>query len=161
MLVAIDGSSGSKRAVDHSVQVARATGWELVLLHVLEEEEVAREFMGKVKMQRLAEPEARSYLQMKLRSIIKKSAPEIWISGIKYSTVIEVGDAKEKIVTIGRRMGVELIVLGFEGLNGVQRVRALGSLSRALIEKSKVPILVVPQEAAPVSTLMPEESIPA
>ncbi len=117
--------------------------------------------MGKVKMQRLAEPEARSYLQMKLRSIIKKSAPEIWISGVRYSTVIEVGDPKEKIVTIGRRMGVELIVLGFEGLNGVQRVRALGSLSRALIEKSKVPILVVPQEAAPVSTLMPEESIPA
>lgn len=118
--------------------------------------------MGKVKMQRLAEPEARSYLQMKLRSIIKKSAPEIWISGIKYSTVIEVGDPKEKIVTIGRRMGVELIVLGFEGLNGVQRVRALGSLSRALIEKSKVPVLVVPQEAASAPrSVRPEESIPA
>ncbi len=117
--------------------------------------------MGKVKMQRLAEPEARSYLQMKLRSIIKKSAPEIWISGIKYSTVIEVGDPKEKIVTIGRRMGVELIVLGFEGLNGVQRVRALGSLSRALIEKSKVPVLVVPQEAASAPRSVRPESIPA
>ncbi len=90
-----------------------------------------------------------------------KSAPEIWISGIRYSTVIEVGDAKEKILTIGRLMGVELIVLGFVGLNGVRKVRALGSLSRALIEQSKVPVLVVPQAASIPRSLRPEESIPA
>jgi len=34
-----------------------ATGWELVLIHVLEEEDAARDFMENVKMQRLAEPE--------------------------------------------------------------------------------------------------------
>ncbi len=131
-----------------------------MLLYVLEEE-AAREFVGNVKMQRLTEPEGRSYLQMTLRSIIKKSAPEIWISGIRYSTVIEIGDAKEKILTIGRLMGVELIVLGFVALNGVRKVRALGSLSRALIEQSKVPVLVVPQAASIPRSLRPEESIPA
>ncbi len=83
------------------------------------------------------------------------------ISGVRYSSVIEVGDAKEKILTIERLMGVELIVLGFVGLNGVRKVRALGSLSRALIEQSKVPVLVVPQEAAPARSVRPEKSIPA
>lgn len=153
---------GSRKAVDYSIQIARATGWELVLLHVLEEEKAAQEFMENVKMQRLAEPESRSYLQMKLRTIIKKSAPEIWISGVRYSTVIEVGDAREKILTIGRRMGVAMIVLGFVGLNGVRKVTALGSLSRALIERCKVPVLVVPQEAASAPrAVRREESIPA
>ena len=101
VLVGVDGSLGSRRAVDYSIQIARATGWEVVLLHVLGEV-AAREFMENVNVQRLTEPEGRSYLQMKLRSIIKKSAPEIWISGIKYSAVIEVGDAKENILIVGR-----------------------------------------------------------
>lgn len=162
VLVGVDGSLGSRRAVDYSIQIARATGWEVVLLHVLEEEKTAREFMENVKVQRLAEPEGRSYLQMKLRLIIKESAPEIWISGIRYSTVIEIGDAREKILIVGRRMGVAMIVLGFAGLKGVQRIRALGSLSRALIERSKVPVLVVPEVAASAPRpVRPEEGIPA
>ena len=44
-----------------------------------------------------------------------------------------VEDAKEKILTVGRRMGVEFRVLGFSGLNGVQRIRA-GSLSIKSLE---------------------------
>ena len=38
---------------------------------------------------------------------------------------------------------MDLIVLGNVGLSGVSKVKALGSVSRAVVEKSVCPVLVV------------------
>ena len=110
-------------------------------MHVLEPGVALREFRESVRTQRLAESADKLYLESKLKHIITESAPEIWISGVRYSTVIEVGDVEEKILAVAKQIGVQMIVLGFVGLKGVRKVRALGSMSKDLIERSEIPMV--------------------
>ena len=54
------------------------------------------------------------------------------------------GNPSAKIVEVAKKLGVDIILLGFVGLKGVQRVKALGSVSRAVSEHSNVPVTIVP-----------------
>lgn len=143
----MDGSEASASAVRFSTKVAKATGWELVLVHILDEERATKELGQNVNRQRLAEPADRSYLELKLEEIVKLSAPEIWMSGVRYSTRIEVGDPTEKVIEVAKRVRAEMIVMGFVGHHGASRIRALGSVARAVAESSEIPVVVVPEKS--------------
>lgn len=145
VLVGIDGSEASRAATEYAMKLVKASGWELLLLHVMEEGKAIQELGERAKTERLAEPVDQTYLDSKLGPILKQTAPEIWLKGIKYSTKMEIGDPSTKILQAAKASQAEMIVVGFVGLRGVQRIRALGSVSRALLENSSIPVLVVPQ----------------
>lgn len=55
-----------------------------------------------------------------------------------------VGDPAHEIVTLAKRIKADVIVIGFEALRGLGKLRALGSTSRAVMENAPCPVLVVP-----------------
>ena len=143
-MVAVDGSKASVEAVKFAVRLAKENWRELIILHVVEEDKAVHELEENVRSQRLAEPADQAYIRLKLEGVLNELAGTI--GSVRYSTIIEVGDPKEKILEVANRLGVEIIVLGFVGQKGVGKVRTLGSVSRAIAEKSTIPILLVPEE---------------
>jgi nucleotide-binding universal stress UspA family protein len=49
----------------------------------------------------------------------------------------------ERIVKFSTEQQVDLIVVGNVGLGGISKIKAIGSVSRNLVEKSKRPVLVI------------------
>ena len=63
---------------------------------------------------------------------------------IKTQVVVSNGlSVSDIIIDFANKEKADLIVLGNVGLSGMSKVKALGSVSRAIIEKSVCPVLVV------------------
>ena len=133
ILVPLDGSKNSFRGLDYAIYLARQsratiTGiivipyypTTLLLTPVLYERELtkaAKEFMVKAK---------------------KRSAQ----NGIVFNEKITDGHAVDKILDFAREKRFDLIVIGARGFGSVKGI-FLGSISNAVVHKSKIPVLVV------------------
>ena len=63
---------------------------------------------------------------------------------IKTEVVVGNGlSISDTIIDFANKEKIDLIVLGNVGLSGMSKVKALGSVSRAIIEKSVCPVLIV------------------
>jgi nucleotide-binding universal stress UspA family protein len=64
---------------------------------------------------------------------------------IKTQVVVSKGlsSIADAIIDFANKEKADLIVLGNVGLSGMSKVKALGSVSRAIVEKSIYPVLVV------------------
>lgn len=127
ILVAVDGSQSSVEAVRVAARIARENWKELIVLHVLES-------VGSIEKAHIELEES------------FKSAAAFELNGIRYRTIVETGDPKKKVLDVSELMDAEIIVIGFVGLKGVGKFKALGDVARAIIEESRIPVLVVPQE---------------
>jgi len=162
ILVPIDGSKPADKALDHatnlvkSISVSSDSKTELTILYVIPDlpvplgfEKPMRSFKtGKVisfsdfikemhESMRLSGEKMLSERKKKYESNTNNvtiRAEVIVGHGLSISnTIIEFAD-KEKI---------DLIVIGNIGLSGISKVKALGSVSRAIAERSVCPVLVV------------------
>ena len=138
ILVAVDGSQASVEAVKVAARIARENWKELILLNVIE---------GKLEQKNTVEtggdPVAKAHVQ--LEQFFKSSAA-FELNGVRYRTIVETGDIKTKVLEVAEIMGVEMIVIGFIGLKGIGKFKALGDVARLIVEESTIPVLVVPQQ---------------
>lgn len=145
ILVAIDGSDASLKATDFALALAKNNESEVVFLHVVDPAEATKGLEKHVKpTPALPEPADKVYLRTVLVELMKKYEPRIARSNARHSEQIVVGKPSAEIVQVAKKLGVDMIVLGFVGLKGIQRVRALDSVSRAVSEHSNVPVTIVP-----------------
>lgn len=144
ILVAINETS--KEVVEYAIGIAKSTGWDLILLHVVEKQLASRQLEEIVRVEGRDEWVGKAYLTTRLDNILKVSAPDIWTSGVRYSTDIAVGDPTKKILEVARTLGASMIIAGFVNLKWVERVKAFGSISRKLVENSEIPVLLVPKQ---------------
>jgi nucleotide-binding universal stress UspA family protein len=160
VLVPIDGSKPADKALDHATDLVKSISvsskTELTILYVIPDlpvplgfEKPMRSFKtGKVisfsdfikvmhESMRLSGEKMLSERKKKYESNTNNvtiRAEVIVGHGLSISnTIIEFAD-KEKI---------DLIVIGNIGLSGISKVKALGSVSRAIAERSVCPVLVV------------------
>jgi nucleotide-binding universal stress UspA family protein len=160
VLVPIDGSKPADKALDHATDLVKSISvsskTELTILYVIPDlpvplgfEKPMRSFKtGKVisfsdfikemhESMRLSGEKMLSERKKKYESNnnnVTIRAEVIVGHGLSISnTIIEFAD-KEKI---------DLIVIGNIGLSGISKVKALGSVSRAIAERSVCPVLVV------------------
>jgi len=138
ILVAVDGSQASVEAVKVAARIARENWKELILLNVIE---------GKLEQKNTVktggDPVAKAYV--KLEQFFKSSAA-FELNGVRYRTIVETGDVKTTVLEVAEIMGAEMIVIGFIGLKGVGKFKALGDVGRVIVEESTIPVLVVPQQ---------------
>ena len=151
ILVAINETSNE--VVQYAIGMAKSTGWDLILLHVVEKQLASKQLEERVRVDGLDEWMGKAYLNTRLDNIVKVSAPGIWTGGVKYSTKIEVGDPTKKILEVARDLEATMIIVGFFNLKGVERVKAFGSVSRNLVESSEIPVLLVPKQREPINLI--------
>jgi len=142
ILVAVDGSQASLCAVRHALQLLREGLRADILLAAVQEPTYVYEMVlppsadvlerlgGAVGARALAEAEA----------LLAQA-------GVAYTREIASGEAAPTLVEIAERHGCAKIVMGARGL-GPMRGALLGSVSQSVLQKAKVPVTIVKDDAA-------------
>ena len=140
ILVALDGSDGSKRALSAAVAHAKLTSSDLVLAYVIDWSPYSFH-----TPQELEERHKRreSEIQRANDSILTPEKENLKAEGINVETVVHHGKIAETLLELGDQHGISQIYIG---RRGESRVHAMifGSVSAALVQTASVPVTVVP-----------------
>jgi nucleotide-binding universal stress UspA family protein len=140
ILVPLDGSKRSERAIPVAARIARAANGTVILVQVTE---LPSNFFteGKYPSQMYSEDlieEGKALAANYLDNVSKQ--PEL--VGLKTETRVEYGDAAQSILAAVEPLEVDLIVMCSHGYTGFKRW-ALGSVAHKIIPHSSVPVLVL------------------
>jgi nucleotide-binding universal stress UspA family protein len=134
ILVAIDGSPAAMTALEEAIDLARSDGARLTLISV-----------AAPPRWRYSGPPYVPYptehdLEREARDVVER-AEALVPADLSVCTVVRAGDPVAAIVARAEAGGHDLVVVGSRGL-GPLRSLVLGSVSRAVIARSPVPVLV-------------------
>lgn len=121
LLVPIDGSKNSVRALDFAIELAEILEGSITLIHVLErtyeDEVIASKRMLRLMKERVAKK------NVKVSAICRKGVP--W----------------EQIVREAKG-GYHMVIVGSMGHSGIKRI-LLGSVAEAVARESPIPVTIV------------------
>jgi nucleotide-binding universal stress UspA family protein len=136
ILVPVDGSDNSFRALEQAIFLAKGTGASLTAMHVIENPPTVYVESQKLLNELLANYRAES---AKVLDRCKQVAEK---SGVQIETVIAEGDPASSIVGYAHKEGFDQIVIGSRGL-GKFKEMVLGSVSNKVLHHAKVSVLIV------------------
>jgi len=146
ILVPIDGSKYSKKAVDKAIEIANEKKTTIYLLMIISTDYVLPpgSLLGLVS-------QPTSMVRQKLIKSAKKNAAKILSAqvskcqkaGINAKYIVETGNASEKILMFSKKKKISLIVIGAKGLHGIEKLNVLGSTSRKISELATCPVLII------------------
>lgn len=135
ILVAVDGSEGSRRALEAAVGLVQAMGAELTVLEVIEDfgplpghYDAPPE--GKVRVPWLAEKRFEF-----VRSVLENEE-------LEWNRRVEEGYPAEVLCNVAEEEGTDLIVMGSRGLSPAARF-LLGSVSDKVVRNAPCSVMVV------------------
>jgi nucleotide-binding universal stress UspA family protein len=140
ILVCVDGSEKSKQVVDYSVDLSKKLGSKILLLFVTPDQVVPKEYEEYAQIEKV---DLASYYSAIGEAALEKTEERLQGKGVQYETLLDVGSAAPRIVEIARLRKVDMIILGLQGLHGINRIRSLGSVSRRVLESAPCPVLVI------------------
>ena len=144
ILVAIDGSKQSDKALDFALHLARNDSAEIVLINV-----ISPSLIGHVYISGMYVPDVdySNYLnQIKVihEMLLSKALDKAknFQETLKVSKELVEGRPAEKIVETAKKGMFDLIVIGSRGLGGIKEL-LLGSVSDRVADKASCPVLIV------------------
>jgi nucleotide-binding universal stress UspA family protein len=137
ILVAVDQSDYAKRALKTAIWLAKSTDARLLAIHV-------------VPLAPAAEGMAPSAIDKLEKAYVSAGAKILadiaWEASVRHdfkvNTLLEKGDAREKILAAAKKNGADIIVIGSRGMGRIGRL-LLGSISQSVVQNAKIPVLVV------------------
>ncbi|AFU60312.1 putative universal stress protein A [Candidatus Nitrososphaera gargensis Ga9.2] len=152
ILVPYDESAYSKRALEIAAQYAdEVKNTQIIVLHVVPVLPVPAMYLGTARSTKTGETttmaaflkevhqEMKIEMAKRLQDLVKKYRLQHPIA-----TKIVTGSPAEKILEVAKEETVDLIVMGRAGATGIGRiVKAMGSVSRVVSEKSSCPVMLV------------------
>ncbi len=136
ILIAIDGSEVSKKALEAALEEAKVWKSALNAVYVIETggfENIPADSTMEVVYNRLESIGAEA---------LKEAEEGAEKNGLKFSSFIREGHAGEEIVKLAEEIDADLIVLGSHGKSGIDRL-LLGSVTDFVTKHSKVSTMVV------------------
>ncbi len=139
ILVPIDGSEPSIRALDHAVSLTKLHGSEIQIISVIDELKLPFGAQYSLWAQDSHQELLRSSLESLNKEMmrVKDAYPEIMIDAS-----IHEGDPSNTIVRLAEDGEYDRIVMGKKGLNLIEDL-AMGSVTRKVVKISKVTVTVV------------------
>jgi len=139
LLVPVDGSESSSRAVDHLI---KKLGWfksgaEIHLLNVQHPIPYGNRVSSVIGHDKISQ-----YHQEEGMAALKKAMQQLDAAKLKYHYHIGVGDEADVICRYAKEKGCDQIFMGTRGLGSVSNL-VLGSVATKVIHLSPVPVLLV------------------
>lgn len=135
LLVAIDGSDLSFKALEHAEALARTTGGELLLLNVYDTANHSAQHKRIGLFEEFSESTGNVQLFNDILNLMADSP-------VKYRMRNENGIPADLIVKIANESECDTIVMGSRGLGGLTRL-FVGSVSSEVINKADIPVIIV------------------
>lgn len=146
VLIALDGSDGSQQALQYGAELAKSTGSELTLAHVLAEPAypLYGEGFTMAAYKGSIEQEVRDAATSE-KGHGEELLEEARNTALHYTdhvkTEILEGEAARSICDYAKVHDIDLIVMGSRGLSGLKRM-VLGSVSQQVLSEAECPVLV-------------------
>lgn len=156
ILVPYDNSKPADKALDHAINIAKLVGGkdksEVILLHVIEEYQVSPFIDIPVRSPKTGQTirlsqfikEVYEMMVTSTMDALQKKKEEV-----KRSTDFEItikvysGHVSNTVLGFAEKERVDLIIIGNAGLSGISKIKALGSISRAVSERASCPVMIV------------------
>ncbi len=134
ILVAVDGSPPSARAVAWSAGLSQVTGAEVIAVHAL----------GLLEQ----DPEGNLVPAQPHRHEIQERFESIWCeplrtAGVSHRFLLRDGEPVSVVLAVATDEAVDLVVLGSRGLGGCPDL-LLGSTSTQVAQRAIVPVTIIP-----------------
>jgi nucleotide-binding universal stress UspA family protein len=137
VLVPVDGSTTSERAVRHVISLMK--GREPMEVHLLNVQDEA----DAPELKRFMKPAEIKRLQMQHGEAALATARKLLDrAGVKYEVLVLIGDAAEQIAKYARRGRFDKIVIGTHGRSGLTAM-LMGSVASKVLHHSTVPVTLV------------------
>lgn len=139
ILVPIDGSESSARALQHAQKIAELTGGKITLFHVMHFPAQLETYSGKL---------GEAYYLMKDRikehaqEILEKAKENLSAGSIAFTEKTVWGEPANEIIQEAEQGNYDLIVIGSRGLGEIKSW-LLGSVSQRVVRHCKRPVLLV------------------
>jgi nucleotide-binding universal stress UspA family protein len=147
LLVAVDGSEASEAALQHALSLAGATGGAVTAVHAVDPSVHAtagddpgggpEERAGRFVVESVDDAEERG------RRLLDEAVDAGSEADVPVEGELLRGDPREVIPAMAVREEFDELVVGHRGLPDHQE-RVLGSVAKSFVERSAVPVTVVP-----------------
>jgi len=146
ILVPVDGSPTSRRGLQEALALAKLTGGQLRLLHIVDEMSAAMSMSG----QGVVSADVFELLREIGEQVLAEALAAVQGQLVQADTVLIEGFSGrlcDHVLAQAQQWRADVIVLGSHGRRGVGRM-VLGSDAEQIIRTAQVPVLVV-REAGP------------
>ena len=136
LLVPIDFSDCSKKALQYAIPLAREYGSEILLLHVVPINYASSEFTSAGYTS--IESGMREVGEEKLSQLISSELRET----VTIESAVHIGMPAPEIIETARKLPADLIIISTHGHTGLKHV-LLGSVAEHVVRQAPCPVLVV------------------
>ncbi len=137
ILVPLDGSPLSEKALEHAAELAQGTDAEIILL------EAVQDSLAAVPEARYKVPVRQVYgCAIRGMKYLEDIAGRLRREGRKVRCDVLEGDPRDAILSFARREKVDLIVMSTHGRAGLKR-KVLGCLAEKLVFVTSAPVMLV------------------
>jgi nucleotide-binding universal stress UspA family protein len=137
IVVPTDGSENARRAADHAVGLAAASG---ATVHALSVVDATR--LGPFTPTDVEISEIRSSLRREAEEATEVVVERCHDAGVDCVAAVRVGVPHQTIREYSEEVGADLVVVGTHGRTGLPRAM-LGSVTERVVRTSDVPVLTV------------------
>ena len=141
LLVAVDFSDGSRKALALADKIASKFRTKLILVHVIHDPATAPGFYAEKKAGKKVLHNMDQAAHKMMDDFARKSLPK----GKKIDKRVIPGLPAAQIVYLAKKEEVDLIVMGTHGLSGLKRLM-IGSVVDKVMRASPIPVLAVPEK---------------
>jgi nucleotide-binding universal stress UspA family protein len=144
ILVGIDFGEPSLSALDDAIELARAVGATVVVLHAYESPAAAVVAEGALVASVVDAARIAATAEHTLREAVDCRAGR----GVEVKAALRVGPAWRAIDDVAKEVAADLIVLGTHGRHGLLHT-LLGSVAEKVVRTARRPVLTIPVRGEP------------
>ena len=138
ILVPIDFSDYSKKALQYTVKLAKSFNAELFLVYVIE----PMVYPADLSMGQMVIPQSEVNLSEKANSELEELATNEIGDSLKYNILIKTGKPFMEIIETATEVDADLIIIATHGHTGVEHL-LFGSTSEKVVRKAPCPVLTL------------------
>jgi len=144
VLIALDYDLTSKKVAEAGFAMAKATGAEVTLLHVMVNSMMytaAYDNMGAWQIDTIETVEALQILEAGSRNFLKKAKKHLGDPTIE--TILKEGDFAQVILQTALEIKADCIVMGSHSQKWLENI-IMGSVTEEVLRKTSIPMFIVP-----------------
>jgi nucleotide-binding universal stress UspA family protein len=142
ILVTLDGSELSEKAIPYTQQIAKS-GAQITLLTVIDMPDISAYSLYPMAASMDYYTEALSQAEAGAVEYIEREAELLRKKGFQVDTIVSTGIAAETIVERAKSLAVDMIVMSTHGRSGFNQW-LFGSVTHKVLSLAPCPVLVVP-----------------
>ncbi len=142
ILVPIDFSKEAENAARVAAHIARKTGSEIYLVHMLE---LPVTTVDPAEMNAISSEPQIIYFMKLAHEKFEKFISLPFFKGLKVVESVQFQHAFSGIIAESEKNNIDLIVMGSQGASGLQEM-FIGSNTEKVVRRSKIPVLVIKKE---------------